>query len=244
LHGILEHWEEFQDESCLPRIVECEELERARRGLERRLGNARIGAFKAMVDFDWKWPATIDRVAIEALFQLEFVGEKANIVLVGPNGTGKSMIARNLAYEAALKGHSALFTTASDLLNDLVAQDTSIAFRRRLQRYIRPQVLVIDEIGYLSYDNRHADLLFEVITRRYEQKSTIVTTNKVFKEWGEVFPNAACVVTLVDRLIHHAEIISIDGPSYRLKEAKEREVKRRTARKSTRRKRQSKPKAN
>ena len=212
LYGIIDQWDRFRDEPWLATIIECEQEERARRGLERRLRTAKIGPFKPMADFDWDWPTNIDRTAIDELLELGFVAENSNVVLVGPNGVGKSMIAQNLAHRAVMNGHTALLTTASDLLNDLAAQDTSIAFRRRLQRYIRPQVLAIDEIGYLSYDNRHADLLFEVVTRRYEQKTTIITTNKVFKEWGEVFPNAACVVTLVDRLVHHAEIIAIAEP--------------------------------
>ncbi len=87
---------------------------------------------------------------------------------------------------------------------------------------MRPQLLLIDEVGYLSYSNRHADLLFEIVSRRYEHKSTVVTTNRPFAEWGQVFPNAPCVVSLIDRLIHHAEIIAIEGESYRLKEARER----------------------
>lgn len=230
LYGILDQWDRFRDEPWLTTVIECEENERARRGLERRRRNAKIGPFKLMTDFDWEWPNSIDRPAIDELLELGFIAENANVVLVGPNGVGKSMIAQNLAHQAVMSGHTALFTTASDLLNDLAAQDSSLAFRRRLQRYIRPRVLAIDEIGYLSYDNRHADLLFEIVTRRYEQKTTVITTNKVFKDWAEVFPNAACVVTLVDRLVHHAEIIAIEGPSYRLKEAKEREALRKTAR--------------
>jgi len=147
-------------------------------------------------------------------------------VLVGPNGVGKSMIARNIAYQAVIEGHTVLFTTASQMLNELAAQDGDSALRRRLKRYAHPQLLVIDEIGYLSYGNRHADLLFEIVSRRYEEKSTVVTTNRPFAEWGEVFPSASCVVSLVDRLVHNAEIIVIEGESYRLKEAKERSQQR------------------
>lgn len=135
---------------------------------------------------------------------------------------GKSTIAKNIAHQAVLKGHSVLFTSASDMLNTLAAQDGNLSLQRRLKYFARPDVLVIDEVGYLSYGNRHADLLFDIISRRYEQKSTIVTTNKPFTQWEEVFPNAACVVSLVDRLIHHALMITIDGESYRMKEAKER----------------------
>ena len=121
-----------------------------------------------------------------------------------------------------LHGHTALFTSAGQLLGDLAALDSDSALRRRLRYYAAPALLVIDEVGYLSYSNRHADLLFELINRRHEQKSTLITTNKSFGEWSEVFPNAACVVALIDRLVHHAEIIPIKGESYRHKEAQER----------------------
>jgi DNA replication protein DnaC len=119
-----------------------------------------------------------------------------------------------------------LFTTAAAMLSDLAAQDSDRALKRRVNHYLRPTLLAIDEVGYLSYSNRHADLLFEIVSRRYEQKSTLVTTNRKFAEWNEVFPNAPCVVSLVDRLVHHAEIIAIDADSYRLKEANERSAQR------------------
>lgn len=115
-----------------------------------------------------------------------------------------------------------LFTTAGAMLTDLAAHDSDTALKRRLDHYVRPTLLAIDEVGYLSYGNRHADLLFEIVSRRYEQKSTLVTTNRPFSEWGQVFPNAPCVISLIDRLIHHAEILAIEGQSYRLKEARER----------------------
>lgn len=141
------------------------------------------------------------------------------------------MIAQNLAYQAAFQGYSVLFTSAASMLNDLAAQDGDNALRRRLKYYAQPQLLVIDEIGYLSYSNRHADLLFEIVNRRYEKSAILVTTNRPFAEWGEVFPNAACVVSLIDRLLHHSEIIAIEGSSYRVKEAKEKAQKRPTRRK-------------
>ena len=132
------------------------------------------------------------------------------------------MMLRNIAHQAALRGHTVRFTTASDMLSDLAAQDGSTALARRLRHYTHPRLLCIDEVGYLSYDNRYADLLFEVVTRRYEGlRSIVLSTNKPFSEWPEVFPHAACVVTLVDRLLHRAEILEIQGESYRLKEAKE-----------------------
>jgi DNA replication protein DnaC len=116
------------------------------------------------------------------------------------------------------------------LLGDLSALDSDSALRRRLRQYAAPELLIIDEVGYLSYSNRHADLLFELINRRHQTKSTLVTTNRAFAEWGEVFPNAACVVSLIDRLLHRAEVVRIVGESYRKKEADERLQERAKAR--------------
>ena len=226
LNGLVAHWPEIATAEWLPKLLGWEEDECTRRSLERRLKEARIGRFKQIVDFDWKWPKRCDREAIDGLMSLDFIAEHANVVLVGPNGVGKSTLVKNVAHEALIRGHTVRFITAGELLGDLAALDSDAALRRRLRHYAAPDVLVIDEIGYLSYSNRHADLLFELISRRYETKSTIVTTNKPFSEWPQVFPNAACVVSLVDRLIHHSEVISIEGESYRLKEAKERSEQR------------------
>jgi DNA replication protein DnaC len=168
--------------------------------------------------------------------RLTFLAEAANAILIGPNGVGKTTIARNIAHQAVLAGHTVLCTSAGHMLNELAGADGDNALRHRLALYARPRLLLIDEIGYLSYSNRHADLLFEIISRRYQEKSTLVTTNRPFSEWGEVFPNAACVVSLVDRLVHNAEIIQIEGESYRLKEAKERSEQRRQQRVARQRK--------
>ena len=230
LYGLLTHWQDVLDTAWLQPLILWEEEARQQRSLERRLGNAHLGRFKPLLDFDWQWPQQCDRDAIQELMTLDFLKGAANAVLVGPNGVGKSMIARNIAYQAVLQGHTALFTTAGEMLNILAAQDGDIALRRRLRYYAQPTLLVIDEVGYLSYSNRHADLLFEIISRRYEEKSVLITTNRPFSEWGEVFPNAACVVSLVDRLVHNAEIIQIKGESYRLKEAKERNEQRKQQR--------------
>jgi DNA replication protein DnaC len=221
LFGLVARWDELRDAPWLPSLLDAEELERKKRSLERRLAAARLGRFQAMADFDWSWPKKVDREQIEDLFTLRWIGEAMNVVLVGPNGVGKTMIAKNLAHQAVLRGHTVLFVRAGEMLNDLAAQDGPLALQRRLRRYGGPSLLCIDELGYLSYDDRHADLLFEVITRRYGQKSILLTTNKPFADWPQVFPNAASVVTLVDRLVHHAEIVNVDGGSYRRKEAQE-----------------------
>jgi len=222
LYGLLAHWQEIGREPWAESVIGYEEEERCRRGLERRIANVRLGAFKSIADFDWKWPREIDRELIDELFGFEFVKEAGNVILVGPNGVGKTMIAKNLAHQAVLKGYTARFITASELLNDLAAQDVGSGLTRRLRHYLRPQVLVIDEVAYLAAGTRHADLLFELVSRRYQQKSIVLTTNKAFMEWNEVFPSSGCLVTLIDRLIHKSEIVKIDGESYRLKEARER----------------------
>jgi DNA replication protein DnaC len=229
--GLLASWNDIAQEPWLPQLVTIEEKERKRRSLERRLRAARIGSFKAMADFDWTWPSRVDREAIDDLLSLKLVDEGVNAVLIGPNGVGKTMILRNIAHEATLRGHTVRFTTASDMLSDLAAQESSAALARRLRRYVQPRLLCIDEVGYLSYDNRYADLLFEVVTRRYDgPRSIVLTTNKPFAEWSEIFPHAACTVTLIDRLLHRAEIIDIAGSSYRFKEAKERSAAKAAAR--------------
>jgi DNA replication protein DnaC len=218
LYGLLANWPTVAHEDWLPRVLDYEEAERRRRSLDKRLKQARIGTCKTMADFDWQWPQKIDRPAIEDLFSFEFAAEAANVVLVGPNGVGKTMIAQNLAHQALLQGLTVRFTSCSEMLHTLARLQSDLSLHRYLQRYCQPQLLVVDEVGYLSYDTRYADLLFEVVTRRYQHRSIVLTTNKAFSEWNEVFPNAACVVTLIDRLVHRAEILSIDGESYRLKE--------------------------
>lgn len=234
-YGLVASWEDVVRQPWVEALIKAEEDERSRRSHHRRIKSANIGRFKPIADFDWNWPKKIDREQIEELFTLDFLGDNTNPIIVGPNGIGKTMISQNLAYTAVLAGHTVYFTTASQLLNDLGAQDSSLSYERRLRRYTRPRLLVIDELGYLSYDSRSADLLFEVVTRRYQEKSTIISTNRAFGEWSETFPNATSVVTLIDRLIHNSEIVEIDGESYRRKEALERAEARAKARRTHRR---------
>lgn len=235
LLGLITHWDEVKGSPWIETLLGFEEKERRKRSLEHRLQKAKIGPFKPIADFDWAWPTKIDRELVEDLFRFEFIAEAANVVFIGSNGIGKTMIAQNLVHQAILRGHTARFINASALLNDLASQETGQALSRCLRRYFEPQVLAIDEVGYLASCGKHADLLFEVITRRNQVKPTILTTNKAFSEWNQVFPNAGCVVTLIDRLIHKSEIVEIQGESYRLKEAKEREALKAKARKARRR---------
>lgn len=230
LHGLIAHWDEVENIVWIEQLLAWEEDERSKRSLERRMNKAHLGRFKPLAQFDWNWPKKCDREAIEEWMKLKFINDATNLILCGPNGAGKSTIARNIAHQAVLKGYTVLFATAGKMLNNLAAQDGDNALRRRLKHYAQPQLLIIDEVGYLSYSNRHADLLFEIVARRYEAKSTIITTNKSFSEWAEIFPNAACVVSLIDRLVHHSEIVNIDADSFRLKEAQEQSNKRKASR--------------
>lgn len=226
LYGLINNWDKVYEEKWVEQLLQWEESARSQRSLDTRLRSARLGKFKPLVNFDWDWPKRCDREAILQWMQLEFMSNATNLILCGPNGVGKTTIACNIARESILKGYTALFTTAAGMLNELAAIDSDSALRRRIKHYTKPSLLVIDEVGYLSYSNRHADLLFEVITQRYEEKSTFITTNKPFTEWRDIFPNAACVVSIIDRLVHHSEIVSIEADSFRLKEAEEKRAAR------------------
>ena len=234
LYGLLAHWSEIADCDWLAQVVDWEEEERRSRSLQRRLATARIGRFKPLADFDWAWPRRCDRAAIETLMSLEFIDEAANVVLLGPHGVGKTTLAANLAHRAVLEGYTVRFVTAAALLGDLASIDSDSALQRRLAFYARPQLLVIDEVGYLSYSQRHADLLFHIVSQRHQHRSTIITTNRPFSEWHLTFPGAASVVGLVDRLVQNAEIISIEADSWRRKVAGERQQQRSAARRRTR----------
>lgn len=210
----------------LEQMVQAEVAERSRRSLERRMRLSGIKRFKPMADFEWTWPSKIEREVIERALTLDFLPEGRNLVLVGRNGLGKTMIAKNICHAAVLAGSSVLFRAAPALLEELQRQ-TPEGRHRKLRSYANVGLLCIDEVGYLSFDDKAADLLYEVINRRYERKSVIVTTNRPFKEWNEVFPNASCIATLLDRLLHHAEVTVIEGDSYRKRESEQETAARR-----------------
>ena len=205
-------------EKIINEIAENEISEQQKTNLERRLSQSKIGSFSVMADFDWNWPKKIPRKTIETILSREFSSKRENVVFMGPEGIGKTMIAQNIAYQAAFVGQRALFTTAADLVVKL--KDAGPRFRARLGKYLNPDLLVIDEIGYLSFDNKAADLVYQVVSKRYEKSSTVITTNLAFKDWPKFFPGASSVTALIDRLVHRAHIINIEGDSFRLRESK------------------------
>lgn len=216
-------------------ICQIETSDKSDRSLQRRLKRSRIGRFKPVADFDWAWPTKIDRPLIERAFTLDFIRRGHNLILIGNNGLGKTLFAKALADAAVNAGFSVLFRSASELLDDL-AVDSPLLRRRKIAKYARAHLLCLDELGYLSYDEHAADILYTVLNPRYEaSRSTLITTNLVFKDWGSAFPNAACLRTLIDRLTHHADVSVIEGESYRTRESEmEAAARRSPARKAAR----------
>ncbi|HET9736469.1 MAG TPA: ATP-binding protein [Burkholderiales bacterium] len=223
----------------LEEIARLEQADKTRRSLQSRLQRARIGRFKPLADFDWNWPKKIERDLVERAFTLEFIRDGRSLVLLGSNGLGKTMIAKNVAHQAVMAGYSVLFTTAAEIIEDLRSRSPE-TLRRAVGRYVRPALLVIDEVGYLAYDSHAADLLYRVVDRRYERpgardtgpRSILLTTNLAFRDWNTVFPNATSVATLLDKLTHYADVTMIEGPSYRVHESQRAAAERRKKRRS------------
>ena len=203
----------------LARLIEGEADFRYDRAIQRRIRLARFPVLKTLDQFQWTWPKDINRLQVQNLFCMQFVKVKANIIFLGGVGLGKTHLASALGYEACLKGHSVLFTSAIDVINTLSAAQASGLLKRELKKYIKPSVLILDELGYLPIDKVGADLLFQVISLRYEQGTMIITSNRAFKDWPEIFNNDATLTSaILDRLLHHAETVLIQGKSYRMKD--------------------------
>jgi DNA replication protein DnaC len=202
----------------LAQLTESEVNLRHDRSTQRRIKQARFPVLKTLDDFDWNWPRNINRLQIQDLFRIKFMEQNANVIFLGGVGLGKTHLSIALAYQACIKGHSVLFASAIDIINNLAAAQNAVRFKAELKKYLKPAILVIDELGYLPVDKKGADLLFQVISQRYEKGPIILTTNKPFKKWPEIFNNDSTLTSAVlDRLLHHAETAVIQGKSYRMK---------------------------
>jgi DNA replication protein DnaC len=203
----------------LARLLDNEIQRRHQLAIERRIAAARFPCLKTLDSFDWTWPKKINRAQVQNLFRLTFLKDKTNVIFLGGVGLGKTHLASALAHEACLRGHAVLFTTAVDIINTLTAAQTVGRLKPELKRYLKPTVLAVDELGYLPIDKTGADLLFQVISQRYEQGSIVLTTNQPYKHWPKIFNNDSTLTSAVlDRLLHHAETVVIEGKSYRMKD--------------------------
>lgn len=195
---------------------------RAERSTERRITAARFPVLKTLDNFDWQWPQSIDRPQVEHLLQLRFVENKHNAVLLGPVGVGKTHLATALALKACQSGHKVLYINAIEAINDLITAQKQGRLKPAMRRYTTPHLLVLDEIGYLPIDKTGADLLFQIISARYERGAILMTTNKAFKDWPSIFAGDSTLTSAVlDRLLHHCETVIIQGSSYRMRKVKE-----------------------
>ena len=203
----------------LRRLAEGEAAARYERSVQRRIKRARLPVVKTLEQFNWSWPTKINRVQVQELFRLRFIDQNANAVFIGGVGLGKTHLAAALAHTACLHDVPTLFASAVDIVNTLSAAQATHNLPKTLKTYVSPRLLVIDELGYLPMDKRGADLLFQVISARYERGALIITTNAAYKQWPRVFNNDSTITSaILDRLLHHCETVTIEGKSYRMKE--------------------------
>ena len=206
----------------LSELVKQESNLRRDRTIQRRIRMARFPVIKTLDQFNWSWPRKINRAQVQNLFHLKFIEDKSNVIFIGGVGVGKTHLASALGYQACLKGNTVLFVSAIDIINNLVAAQHAGRLKQELKKYLKPVLIIIDELGYLPIDKNGADLLFQIISARYERGSVIITTNRVFKDWPKIFNNDSTLTSaLLDRLLHHTEAVVIEGKSYRMKEVKE-----------------------
>src|SRR5215813_10270971 len=203
----------------LAKLLEGEVEVRRDRATKSRIRLARFPVIKTLEQFRWDWPTRINRLQVQSHFRLAFIQDKANLIFLGGVGLGKTHLATALGYTACLQGYSVLFASAMDVINTLAAAKSAGRLKAELKKYTKPALLILDELGYLPIDKVGADLLFQVISLRYEQGAMILTSNRAFKEWPTIFNHDSTLTSAVlDRLLHHADTIIIEGKSFRMKD--------------------------
>jgi len=228
LHHIQSHYQAVATKAAeqhhsyvdyLAQLIEGETTLRENRSIERRIKHARFPVLKTLDEFQWSWPKKINRPQIQNLFRLAFIATQTNVVLIGNVGLGKTHLSIALGHAACLNGHTVLFTTAVDIINTLAAAQSAGRLKRELHRYLKPAVLIVDELGYLPIDKHGADLLFQIISQRYERAPMVITTNRAYKHWSQIFNNDSTLTSaILDRVLHHAETVIIEGTSFRMKD--------------------------
>ena len=228
LHHIQNHYEALAGKAAeqqlshvdyLAQLIEGEATLRENRSIKRRIDNARFPVLKTLDTFQWSWPKKINRPQIQNLFRLAFMATQTNVVFIGNVGLGKTHLSIALGHAACLKGHSVLFTTAVDIINSLAAAQSAGQLKRELRRYLRPALLIVDELGFMPIDKHGADLLFQIISQRYERASMVISTNRAYKHWAQIFNNDSTLTSaILDRVLHHADTVVIEGKSVRMKD--------------------------
>lgn len=228
LRFMAEHYQQLAAEAAqkgwshqdyLERLIQGEAEMRWDNSIQRRIRMARFPVIKTLDQFQWNWPKKINRLQVQQLFTMDFIANKANAILLGGVGLGKTHLATALGYEASLRGYTVLFSTAVDVINTLTAAQVTGQLKTGLKKYLQPSLLILDELGYLPIDKHGADLLFQVISCRYEKGSIVISSNRAYKDWPTIFNNDATLTSaILDRLLHHAETVVIEGKSYRMRE--------------------------
>jgi DNA replication protein DnaC len=228
LSYVLQHYEALAGDAgaqhrshvdYLGRLIEGEAHRREDRSIARRIALARFPVLKTLDQFEWSWPSQINRLQIQNLFRLNFIEASANVIFLGGVGPGKSHLSIALGHTACLRGYPVLFANAVDIINPVNAAYAHGGLKRELRRYVKPLLLIVDELGYLPIDKQGADALFQIISQRYEKGATIINSNRAFKHWAEIFNHDTTLTSaLLDRVLHHAETVVIEGRSYRMKD--------------------------
>jgi DNA replication protein DnaC len=203
----------------LQRLIEGEVSRREDKSLTQRIRRARFPLTKTLDQFQWNWPKKINRPQIQNLFRLNFIEQKSNAIFLGGVGLGKTHLCIALGHAACVRGYTVLFTTAIDIIHTLSAAAATGSLKRAMQRYVKPRLLIVDELGYLPIDKLGADLLFQIISERYERGAILMSTNRAYKHWPEIFNNDSTLTSaLLDRVLHHAETCVVEGKSFRAKD--------------------------